>query len=84
MLVTLDDDAERPMDYETSLLPKVFPFCSMPNCVILLWVILNKNKNKFMFDQSGLENTFVVFVLGCFNRPHEIFLNKHNSCVLPN
>ncbi len=22
----------------------------------------NKNKNKFMFDQSGLENTFVVFM----------------------
>ncbi len=29
---------------------------------ILLWVVWNKNKNKFMFDQSGLENTFVVFV----------------------
>ncbi len=25
-LYTLDDDSERPMDYETSLLPKVFPF----------------------------------------------------------
>ncbi len=25
-LYTLDDDLERPMDYETSLLPKVFPF----------------------------------------------------------
>ncbi len=30
--------------------------------MILLWVVCNKNKNKFMFDQSGLENTFVVFV----------------------
>ncbi len=30
--------------------------------IILLWVVFNKNKNKFMFDQSGLENTFVVFV----------------------
>ncbi len=29
---------------------------------ILLWVVWNKNKNKLMFDQSGLENTFVVFV----------------------
>ncbi len=36
--------------------------CSMPNCVILLCVVWNKNKNKIMFDQSGLENTFVVFV----------------------
>ncbi len=25
--------------------------------MILLWVVCNKNKNKFMFDQSGLENT---------------------------
>ncbi len=30
--------------------------------MILLWVVWNKNRNKFMFDQSGLENTFVVFV----------------------
>ncbi len=30
--------------------------------IILLWVVCNKNKNKFMFDQSGLENTFVIFV----------------------
>ncbi len=25
-LYTLDDDSERPMDYETSLLPNVFPY----------------------------------------------------------
>ncbi len=25
--------------------------------MILLWVVWNKNKNKFMFDQSGLVNT---------------------------
>ncbi len=29
--------------------------------MILLWVVCNKNKNKFIFDQSGLENTFIVF-----------------------
>ncbi len=29
-LYTLDDDSERPMDYETSLLPKVFPLCIHP------------------------------------------------------
>ncbi len=34
--------------------------------VILLWVVLNKNKNNFMCDQSGLENTCVVFVWGYF------------------
>ncbi len=27
-LYNLDDDSERPMDYETSLLPKVFPLWS--------------------------------------------------------
>ncbi len=26
-LYTLDDDSESPMDYETSLLPNVFPSC---------------------------------------------------------
>ncbi len=26
---TLDDDLECPMDYETSLLPKVFPWCDL-------------------------------------------------------
>ncbi len=37
--------------------------------MILLWVACNKNKNKFMFDQSGLENTFIVFEWGYFTRP---------------
>ncbi len=32
------------------------------DCVILLWVVWNKNKNNFMFDQSGLENTLFIFV----------------------
>ncbi len=26
-LYTLDDDSEHPIDYETLVLPKVFPFC---------------------------------------------------------
>ncbi len=30
--------------------------------MILVWVVWNKNKNKFMFDQSGSENTFIVFL----------------------
>ncbi len=42
----------------------LYILCSMPNRVILLWVEWNKNKNKFMFDQSWLENIFVVFVKG--------------------
>ncbi len=36
--------------------------CSMPNCVIFLWVIWNTHMNTFAFDQSGMENTFIVFV----------------------
>ncbi len=34
--------------------------------MILLWILCNKNINKFIFDQSGLENTFIVFVYGYF------------------
>ncbi len=30
--------------------------------MILLWVVCNKNKNKFMFDQFVFENTFVIYV----------------------
>ncbi len=41
--------------------------CSMPKCVILFCIVWNKNKNKFVFDQSGLENTFIVFVWGYFS-----------------
>ncbi len=43
---------------------------AMPIYVILLWVVWNKNKNKFMFDQSGLENTFLfIFCVGLFHSP---------------
>ncbi len=33
--------------------------------MLFLWVVWNKNKNKFMIDQPGLENTFVVCVWIC-------------------
>ncbi len=36
-------------------------FSTLSLITILLWVVCNKNKNKFMLDQSGLENIFVVF-----------------------
>ncbi len=39
--------------------------------IILLWVVCNKNKNKFMFDQSSLEKTFVVFMYGYFTSPSD-------------
>ncbi len=35
-LYTLDDDSERPMDYETSLLPNVFPQHAYCTPVMLL------------------------------------------------
>ncbi len=35
-------------------------FSALCLIMILLWVVWNKNKN--MFDQSGLENTVFVFV----------------------
>ncbi len=37
----------------------LFIFCSTSNYNFIMG---GKNKNKFMFDLSGLENTFVVFV----------------------
>ncbi len=39
-----------------------YVFSALCLTMILLWVVSNKNLKKFMFDQSGLENTFVVFV----------------------
>ncbi len=42
----------------------------MPNFV-LLWVVCNENKKKYMLDQSGLENIFVVFVYGYFTYPSD-------------
>ncbi len=30
--------------------------------LVLLWVVCNENKNKFMFDQYVLENILIVFV----------------------
>ncbi len=46
---------------------------------------IHKNKNKFMFDQSGLENhsLFLCRTISLLLRTCEISLQKHNSCVLP-
>ncbi len=44
---------------------KLFYYVFSALCLIVLfyeWVVWNENKNKFMFDQSMLENTFIVFV----------------------
>ncbi len=51
--ITMDNDVAMNLFYYV-----VFALCLI---MIVLWVVCNK-KNNFMFDQSGLENTFVVFV----------------------
>ncbi len=57
---------------------------SMPNCVTLLLVVWNKNKNKLMFYQSGHEKTFVLCrAISLVLWTHEISLHKDNLCVLP-
>ncbi len=43
-----------------------YVFSALCLIMILLWVVCNKNKNKFMFDQSGLENTIRCFCVGLF------------------
>ncbi len=53
-------------DIDMNMFYYIFSLCLI---MILLWLVWNKNKNKFMLDQSGL-------------RTHEITLHKHNSCVL--
>ncbi len=55
--------------YNTSIYNYVFSALCL--IMVLLWIVWNKNKNKFMFDQSGLENTFVVFVEGHFTHPSD-------------
>ncbi len=52
--ITMHDDVAMNIFY--------YVFSALYIIMILLWVALNKNKNKFMFDQSGLENTFIVFL----------------------
>ncbi len=48
-----------------------YVFSALCLIMILLWVVWNKNKKQFMFDQSGLENTFVLFVCGYFTYPSD-------------
>ncbi len=53
-------DITRYIDFAVNLFYYVFSALCL--IMISLWVVWNKNKNKFMFDQSRLENTFIVFV----------------------
>ncbi len=36
-----------------------YEFSALCLIMILLWVVCDRNKNKFMLDQSGLANTFI-------------------------
>ncbi len=64
-LYTLDDDLERPMDYETSLLPKVFPllmlFCSKTSivCYFLLCTSLVYYIIQNVFVNKKIERGFL-------------------------
>ncbi len=44
-----------------------YVFSALCIIVILLWLVWNKNMNKFMLDPSGLENTFSCFCVGLFH-----------------
>ncbi len=60
-------------------------FSALYLIMILLWVVWNKNKNKFMLDQSGLgtHDLFLYMAISLVLWPREISLHKHNSCVIP-
>ncbi len=59
------------MHYNVAMNLFYYVFSDLCLVMILLWVVCNKNKNKFMFIQSGSENTWVVFVEGYFTRPSD-------------
>ncbi len=51
--ITMHNDVDMSLFY--------YVFSALCLIMILLWIIMTKINNKFMFDQSGLENTFIVF-----------------------
>ncbi len=52
--ITMSNDVDMNLFY--------YVFSALCLIMILLWVVCNKIKMKLMFDQSVLENTFIVFV----------------------
>ncbi len=72
--ITMDKYVDRDNNYDVIMSNDLYNCVLSALCliIILLWVVWNKNKNNFMFDQSWPENTFVVFVYGYFTRPLEI------------
>ncbi len=52
-LYTLDDDLEHPMDYETSLLSKVFPLLQI---ALLTYIFKKKSTLYFLFDKLRYKN----------------------------
>ncbi len=57
--ITMYDDVAMNLFY--------YVFYSLCLFMILFWVVWNKNKNKFMFEKSGLEKTFCCFCEGLFH-----------------
>ncbi len=62
-LYTLDDDSEHPMDYETSLIPKVFSL----HCGIHIWCNVLNTYQSSGISVPSLINTFGVKPSNCNN-----------------
>ncbi len=49
-----------------------YVFSALCLIMILLWVVCNKNKNKFMFDQSGFGEYIRCFCEGLFHSSNRL------------
>ncbi len=61
-LYIIDDDLERPMDYETSLLPTVFPafsHCHSTFCIVF-GIHFEVYRAKLVSLLAGLTNTLII------------------------
>ncbi len=91
-LYTLDDDSERPMDYETSLLPKAFPmsyyimaeqvYCKYEPAVWWWMTAINhiqvENKDTLFYMLYYEESTYLRYLY-----KYPLKLNKtHHGCIL--
>ncbi len=70
-LYTLDDDSERPMDYETYLLPKVFSLIFLAENTLII-IFVKVVTMVLMYDDDFYSNTPVPKIL---KNPH-VFVKK--------
>ncbi len=72
------------MHYDIAMNLFYYVFTTLCLIMIKLSVVCNINKNMFMFDQSGSENTlFLCQAISLILQMSEISLHKHNSCLPP-